>query len=1020
MLAAGLLILGSFFIAPRVFATSMTLTVNVSGDRGDIVPGDGVCDTFIIPGNQCSLRAAIEELNAQGPGASPHNIDFAIAGTGPFTITPGSELPAILVPMVIDGATQAGASCPMINTPANLMVVLDGSSAGGNVDGLTLEFGSDGSTIRGLVIGNFDLYGIRIYSNDDKVRCSHMGIGTDGVSDVGNGAGGISIAGDNNSIGGQLSPSQRNVISSNYFGVNIEGENNDIYNNFIGTTADGMGAAGNTSIGIYVAGNSNNIGGAVLGTPNLISGNGVGIRVNTGDNNIILGNLIGVAIDGSTALPNTHGVQISGDAISNLIGGTAANEANLIANNGFAGLSLSANITGIPIENEVRGNAIYANGGLGIDLGDDGVDSNDPGDGDTGENGRQNYPVLASTAGSFIVDTALESQANITYTLDVYRSDSCDPSGYGEGQMYLDMVQVMTDGSGLAAVGVDMTGLVSEGDGVTATVTDPDGNTSEFSNCVTMASNNPTTLSVNRTGDESDLNPGDGLCDALADVGEQCSLRAAVEEFNAQGPGTLSHRIEFAIGGTGPFTITPGSALPDILVPVVINGTAQLGASCPTNTAPANLMIVLDGSNAGANVEGLVLGTGSDGSIVKGLVIGNFDDDGIRLNSAGNAVRCNHIGVNVDGISPMGNGTGIFLSGDDNEIGGSNVHAFRNVISANDGFAIQVYGDTSRILNNFIGTTANGMSGLGNNSGLLVSSDSNVIGGGGPVARNIIGDNFRGVYINQTENNQLIGNFIGVARDGFTPIPNSGDGIVIAGHAVGNIIGGVNNNEGNIIANNADNGIDLVANGVNIPIQNEIRGNAIYANGELGIDLGDDGVDANDSGDGDTGENGRQNYPVLAATPGSTIVDASLDSLPNKIYIVDLYRSDSCDPSGYGEGQAYMDTVQVTTDGSGIAAVSVDLMGMVSDGDHVTAMATDPDGNTSEFSSCVMVSAPPTPTPTATNTTPPPTNTPTPTPTQTATPGPSPTPTMTSTPGPSPTPTSSPGTQWTFLPIVLK
>ena len=197
------------------------------------------------------------------------------------------------------------------------------------------------------------------------------------------------------------------------------------------------------------------------------------------------------------------------------------------------------------------------------------------------------------------------------------------------------------------------------------------------------------TLTVTGYGDFSDLNPGDGICDtnnALA--GDQCSLRAAIEELNALGPDTTPHRIEFDISvGTGPFTITPGSPLPDIIVPVKIDGQTQPGASCPTNNAPANLLIVLDGSNIGSS--GLVLAAGSNGSTIRGLVIGNFgdggsSDSGIYIQSNYNNIHCNYVGVDVDGVSSIGNSNnGIRVAGDGNVIGGHASHAQRNVISGN-------------------------------------------------------------------------------------------------------------------------------------------------------------------------------------------------------------------------------------------------------------------------------------------------------------------------------------------------
>lgn len=939
--------------SPTPVPANYSFTVNQTGDLSDMNPGDEICDVAVNAGAQCNLRAAIEELNALGPGLLPHNIHFNITGAGPFTLAPTTALPAITVPVKIDGATQPDTFCPTGSGPANLMIVLDGSSAGANADGLVFSNGSEGSTVSGLVIGNFD-NGIQFLSDENNLYCSYVGVGPDGVSPLGNQVG-VQIQGDGNDVGGLVIPDQHNVISGNDQGIQIlsTGSSNSIAGNFIGTTAVGLNALGNET-GLLVTGSNNSIPG------NVISGNVDGIIIE-GNYNLVRQNVIGLAADEATSLPNTgHGVLLDNGAQANELGG-AANLANRIAFNGGDGIRLEGAAGN---RNKIRGNAIYANDGLAIDLDGDGVTSNDPGDTDSGANERQNYPVLNYTPGNIRVEANLDSHPSSVFTIDVYRSQSCDPSGFGEGQQHLDSGLMTTDSTGQVFFEFDLAGLVSPGNGVTATATDPDGNTSEFSNCVTVNPIFTSLLTVNREGDGSDRNPGDGLCDASVNAGEQCSLRAAIEELNAQGAGSSLHRIEFDLSGSGPITITPGSALPVITVPMEIDGTTQTGASCPSGNAPATLMIVLDGSAAGAGASGLALGPGSEGSAIRGLAIGNFDANGLVLNSDENKVRCNHLGLGTDGISAMGNGrAGVLIMGNNNTIGGAHFASQRNVIADNDefGLVINSQADRNLIANNFIGTTADGLTAVGDqNGGLYVAGDDNQIGITEAAANVISGNDGNGITLDQANDNIIMGNIIGMARDRLTVLPNTGNGVAIRGDASDNRIGrgdlpvqAADSIYSNLIAHNGRDGIVLTeANGA-YPRQNGISQNAIFNNAGLGIDLGNDGPDVNDAGDGDTGENEKQNYPQLASASNSPVISVTLESQSNTMYTIELFRNLTCDATGHGEGQQYLRTAQVTTDGAGQAAFTVNLIGFVAPGNGITAVATDSVGNSSEFSNCL-------------------------------------------------------------------
>ncbi len=217
------------------------------------------------------------------------------------------------------------------------------------------------------------------------------------------------------------------------------------------------------------------------------------------------------------------------------------------------------------------------------------------------------------------------------------------------------------------------------------------------------------TLTVNFTGDEGEPSAmqGDGRCDWDASTaGRQCTLRAAIEEANANSGGP--DEIIFAIGGTTTVkTISPNSALPTVTNPVIIDGYTQSGASPNTLDEGNNavLNVVLDGLNAGAAVIGLTI-EASD-STIKGFVIRRFDDYGIQILSAvatGNTVEGNFIGVNRDGITDRGNTSGVYIESDSNTVGGTTSKA-GNRIAHNGGNGVLIVGTDSvgnHILSNSI------------------------------------------------------------------------------------------------------------------------------------------------------------------------------------------------------------------------------------------------------------------------------------------------------------------------------
>jgi hypothetical protein len=226
--------------------------------------------------------------------------------------------------------------------------------------------------------------------------------------------------------------------------------------------------------------------------------------------------------------------------------------------------------------------------------------------------------------------------------------------------------------------------------------------------------------------------------------------------------------------------------------------------------------------------------------------------------------------------------------------------------------------------------------------GGLVAGAQNVISGNG------VGIQIGGFISSAPRGNLIQGNLIGLNAQGTAPLPNNFQGIVFS-TAENNTVGGTQPGSANKIAFNGGGGV-LVFAGTG----NSIRGNSIFSNNGLGIDLGTAGVNANDSTDSDTGPNNLQNFPTLTSVTsgaGSTTIQGNLKSTPNTVFQIDFYSNAALDPSGNGEGGLAFGRTSVTTNGNGDATINASIATALPAGRMITATATDPTGNTSEFSS---------------------------------------------------------------------
>jgi hypothetical protein len=461
--------------------------------------------------------------------------------------------------------------------------------------------------------------------------------------------------------------------------------------------------------------------------------------------------------------------------------------------------------------------------------------------------------------------------------------------------------------------------------------------------------------------------------------------------FNFVGDGGNGIKITGApltqIGGTGD---GEGNAISN-----VANGVIVLGTNPFQTIIQGNSIYGCKAAGVNLNTNNNLVGGTADGAgnLIKRCKIG------VQINSDYNTVQGNHLleSVQIDHINQIRDpGVGVEVIGDFNLIGGAAAGA-GNLISGTlrdypgERAAVELKGDNNKFQGNFVGTNAEGTAAYqgsfivqvppygtviitGNHvTGIDITGSNNLIGGttgvtpGGSCtgACNVISANgvshfHNGLELAGATGNTIQGNHIGVDVTGMVELGNTRNGLYFY-NSNNNIIGGQGPSQGNIIANSVADGINMYS-----AVNNIISGNAIFDNDELGIDLvetqliTEPEVTPNDTGDGDSGGNKLQNYPVLttATTDGQTgitTVAGTLNSVPNTTYTVEFFSNDNCDASGYGEGQDYLEAISVVTDASGNASFLKTLSSTVPGSKQLTATATDPDGNTSEFSACQAV-----------------------------------------------------------------
>jgi hypothetical protein len=455
-----------------------------------------------------------------------------------------------------------------------------------------------------------------------------------------------------------------------------------------------------------------------------------------------------------------------------------------------------------------------------------------------------------------------------------------------------------------------------------------------------------------------------------------------------------------ASDGSSGFTITANTISGNSdrgveVVPVVTPVTA--------GTISANRIgLEHDGVGALPNLVGVDVGANAGGVAIEDNLISGNSDDGLGIFGDGTTLTSNQIGLDVTGAAAGNGGDGIVVrNGSAQTTIGGTAAADRNVIGANDDYGILAGQDsaTVTIRGNFVGLAPDGSTPRPNQNGLRLDKSQDAL-----VTGNVLsGNTGHGLSIlgGVSDDAVVTGNLIGTDATGTLDRGNGQHGVALGnatdaqvgpGNVIlGNTFSGIgigsgwatstitgNRIEGNdrygIELNTVDEPTTITSNTISGNAQDGIApigpageglsflANAMVGNGGLGIDLEDDGVTANDAGDGDAGRNRRQNFPVLtsAVSDGTTTtVAGTLDTGPNPIRI-DVYASDGCDPSGHGEGETPLGSATIAA-----GAFSVAVAGLTSVR-QVTATATDlTTGDTSELSPCLAatLAQPPAPPP---------------------------------------------------------
>ena len=646
------------------------------------------------------------------------------------------------------------------------------------------------------------------------------------------------------------------------------------------------------SAGLYIASDDSIVRGLVIN--NFVN---AGVFVGEVSGAVIQSNIIGADPSGSVARPNSAGVSLYGSSNA-IVGGGEPALGNLISgNDGYGVIVLGSNATNNRIHGNIigansEGTTALANASSGVLL-DDGAWGNyvgtdfdnvlDEAEGNVLSGNSMHGVLVRNAPSNFIagnfIGTDIEGLLSVGNTGHGIWVEQASQNVIGGASPFERNVISGNGKAGIQMRGAILNHVAGNYIGVDVSGADLLGN-DEYGVFLRDESN------MNIIGTD-----GDGVNDAAERNVISGNRYAGI--FNLD-----SHQNIFA-----------GNYI----------GVDSTGSSRAANNVGVRL-------NSGSTQ--ILVGTNADGvsddlerNIISGNVRNGLEIDGSDSNQAAG----NWIGLGVDGTAVPNRHSGVWIyNGSTANLIGGTSSSQRNVIAGNSFSGVSINAPGNSILGNYIGTSADGMQATGNGREAVLIYDGangNRVGDGTPEGRNIIsGGASDGVHIRNADGNLIIGNSLGLAADESTPLDNSGPAIRLD-DASRNTIGGLSAEEFNWFYSAAESAIVVTGQSQD----NSLLGMTVQSTHAAPIDLADDGVSANDSGDVDDGPNGLQNFPeILAAvsSAGVTRVTGRVSSTPYSEVDVDLYFA----AEESADSLSFVDRARsVRTGPDGIGAWSIEL-----------------------------------------------------------------------------------------------